>query len=130
MSIIYKIPGSLSLRLAGNTLNPFRRLNLAVQNGSKTVNKREPKGSEIPDRDYSTALKYVGARVCRNDYAGVEPVSPGWKNLYPFLNAWAKVFVPGGRNPKSVWMLVWVKEATALNNERAIPKKTLLYMAC
>lgn len=123
MSIIYKIPGSLSTRLMGNTLNPFRRLNIA----SNVVSKREPKGNEIPDRDYNLALKSCGAKVHDIDCVESSPKSSGWKSLSPFLNAWAKVFVPKGRNSKAVWMLVWVKEATALSNERAVPKKTLLY---
>ncbi len=51
-------------------------------------------------------------------------LAPGWKSQAPFLNAWAKVFPT---ETKPIWMLVWVKEDSAYDNDSPVPKLSSIY---
>ena len=50
----------------------------------------------------------------------------GWKEHTPFMNMLTKVFsIDGERKP--LWIVIWVKQDTAITGKEGVPKKSLIY---
>ena len=55
-----------------------------------------------------------------------KPLAPGWRNLTPFISAYAKVFHTPCIDENPLWILTWIKEHSAIVRPNSIPTKSLI----